>query len=102
MTDKMARSVNEKYPDFTSATLRRQVYARFSTLNQTLNVKNNPEVSSIRKSLISYINKNKKAILSNNNTPTRDRLAYMSLSLGFGFYKFSWLVYLKLKKRKLQ
>lgn len=98
MTDKMARSVNEKYPDLTSATLRRQVYARFSTLNQTLNVKNNPEVSSIRKNLISYINKNKKAILSNNNTPTRDRLAYMSLSLGFGFYKFSWLVYLKLKK----
>ncbi len=34
MTDKMADDVLKLYPDLKKAVLRRQVYARFSTLNQ--------------------------------------------------------------------
>lgn len=38
MTDIMAADVIKQFPDLRQATLRRQIYARFSTLNQMLNV----------------------------------------------------------------
>lgn len=98
MTDKMAADVIKHYPDLEPATIRRQVYARFSTLNQTLNAENTSQMCELRKNLISYIKKNKKNVLSNPNIPKRDRIAYKSLKLGLPFYKLTWLVYSKLNK----
>lgn len=98
MTDLMASNVLKVYPDLKNAVSRRQVYARFSTLNQTLTLKNNSEIKEIRKNLINYINENKKNVLSDSNIPKRDRIAYKSLSFGFAFYKLSWLVYSKMTK----
>lgn len=98
MTDKMATSVEKLYPDLHDAVLRRQVYARFSTLNQTLYVKNSLKIKELRENLINYIKKNKKAVLSNPNTPKRDHLAYKCLDLGFPIYRMSWGVYSKLNK----
>ncbi|MDM8304005.1 glycosyltransferase family 2 protein [Limosilactobacillus vaginalis] len=99
MTDKMAADVKNQFPDLKNAVLRRQVYARFSTLNQTLNEnKNNNNIKKIQIKLISYINKYKNSILKDPNIPRRDRAAYIMLSLGLQFYKISWNIYLKIKK----
>lgn len=97
MTDKMAKNVKNQFPDLKNAVLRRQVYARFSTLNQTLNEKNN-NIKEIQNKLIDYIKQNKDSILKDPNIPKRDRIAYKMLSLGLGFYKISWNIYVKLKK----
>ena len=55
MTDQMAQGVVAAHPDLKNAVLRRQVYARFSTLNQTLNTKN---VKDTQLKLIKYIKTN--------------------------------------------
>lgn len=95
MTDQMAISVNQKFPDLRRATLRRQVYARFSTLNQTLGEKG---IRKVQKSLINYLTIHRKAIFQDNKAPRRDKIAYLMLSLGLPFYRFSFGIYLKLKK----
>lgn len=94
MTDQMAKDVIKVYPDLQNAVLRRQVYARFSTLNQTLHVKN---VNKIQSKLINYINENRAAILKNAKAPKRDKLAYYLLKLGIPVYRFAWLNYEKHK-----
>lgn len=94
MTDQMANFVNEKYPDLKLATLRRQVYARFSTLNQMANVDNMDEV---KNELISFIHSHAKEVINNRKAPRRDKLAIISLRMGYRFYKRLWSIYLKLK-----
>lgn len=95
MTDQMAESVNSVYPDLINATLRRQVYARFSTLNQTIGEKN---VKEIQSELIEYLQKNKRKVLSDPLTPKRDRLAYFFLGFGLPVYKLMWKGYLMIKR----
>ncbi len=97
MTDKMAVEVTEAWPDLKQAALRRQVYARFSTLNQMLGVKS-PEFVSIRGDIIDYIKTNSKAVLKDANTPKRDRMAIYALKCGFPIYRLFWGIYLKIKK----
>lgn len=94
MTDKMANTVNDIYPELSNATLRRRVYARFSTLNQTLNVK---KAQNIQRDLINFIKEHKSTILNDPKTPQRDRIAYALLSLGLPFYKVGWKIYEKVK-----
>ncbi|KRM84214.1 hypothetical protein FC35_GL000469 [Limosilactobacillus coleohominis DSM 14060] len=94
MTDSMAREVNKRYPRLSKATLRRQVYARFSTLNQSLNTR---DVREIQRRLVEYIKRNKKAVLQDSNTPKRDRVAYLLLSFGLPVYKVGWNIYEKIK-----
>lgn len=95
MTDKMANDVNSKYPELKHATLRRQVYARFSTLNQTLGERS---LRSTQRDLINFINLHKSEVLNDPLSPKRDRIAYKLLSLGLPLYKFAWGSYLKIKK----
>lgn len=97
MTDQMAAVVTKVYPDLRAATLRRQVYARFSTLNQTLDAEG---VEKEQAQLLAYLRKHKKEVLSDPKTPRRDRLAFGMLSLGFPFYKFAWKTYVKRKGSK--
>ena len=87
MTDSMANDVRATFPDLEKAVLRRQVYARFSTLNQMLRVKEK-KYKKIRKEIIKYIRANQKAILSDPKIPRRDRVAVFMLNRGFIFYKF--------------
>lgn len=94
MTDKMADEVKKIYPELSGATLRRQVYARFSTLNQTLST---PNAHGIQKQLIEYIQEHKKTVLNDPKTPKRDHAAYTLLSVGLPFYKFGWCLYEKLR-----
>lgn len=95
MTDQMAQSVNFIYPDLAEATARRQVYARFSTLNQTLD---EPSTRAIQRKLREYIVAHKSAILNNPRAPRRDKIAYGMLLLGLPIYKYMWKAYLKITK----
>ena len=97
MTDEMASYVNQKYPSLKAATLRRQVYARFSTLNQMLTV---TDYKAERDEILNFLRRNRKAIMSNPRAPKRDKLGYLMLTFGFNFYKLAWSCYLKVKTRK--
>lgn len=92
MTDRMAQGVLKKYPDLRPAVLRRQVYARFSTLNQTLH-DHRLATKKIQQQLLSYIKKYKKTVLSDPKTPKRDRLAYLMLCFGLPEYRLMWFLY---------
>lgn len=95
MTDKMADDVLKLYPDLKKAVLRRQVYARFSTLNQMRNAKG---FDNNRKHIIFYIKSNKDILLKDDKTPKRDVLAVKLLMCGYPIYKVCWNLYEKIKK----
>ena len=90
MTDKMAEDVKENFPMLANATLRRQVYARFSTLNQMLNT---TEHEKEKKEIIAYIKENSWEIMKDPLTPKRDRLAILLLMFNYKIYRFVWLKY---------
>lgn len=87
MTDIMARDVLKEYPQLKIAVQRRQLYARFSTLNQFQNVSG---YKNEKKELISYIRKNKDCVLGNTKAPRRDKIAVMALGMGYPVYRFCW------------
>mgnify|MGYP000030085872 FL=1 len=95
MTDKMADDVLKVYPDLDRAILRRQVYARFSTLNQ---MRNSKGFDSEKKQMISYIKDRKNVLLNDDNVPKRDVLAIKLLMCGYPAYKICWDLYEKIKK----
>lgn len=88
MTDKMAVEVLKVYPDLKDAVLRRQVYARFSTLNQMLNCDDNLK---LRDDVIGYIKENMFSVLKNKKSPKRDKMAMLLLALNYNLYKRCWL-----------
>lgn len=90
MTDQMAKDVGERYPALQSAILRRQVYARFSTLNQMQDVKTHKEQ---KEELIHYIKSHAKAVMDNPKTPKRDKLAIMLLKMSYPLYRLCWKLY---------
>lgn len=92
MTDKMAKDVLGVYPDLQAAVLRRQVYARLSTLNQMLNASGD-EIERKRREIISYVMENSKNVAKDPKTPKRDRLAFILLRMGYPLYRFCWLQY---------
>ena len=87
MTDIMAKDVLKEYPQLKTAIRRRQLYARFSTLNQFQNVNG---YKNEKKELISYIRKNKDCVIKNSKAPKRDKLAVIALSFGYPVYKLCW------------
>ena len=87
MTDIMAKDVLKEYPQLKIAVQRRQLYARFSTLNQFQNVKGHKNE---KKELISYIRMNKGCVLGNPNAPKRDKFAVMALGMGYPVYRLCW------------
>lgn len=92
MTDFMAQQVLVWYPDLEPAVLRRQVYARFSTLNQMIGVEG---VDTKRQELIAYINQHRAVLLRDPRVPRRDRLALRLLQISYPFYCQLWGLYLK-------
>ena len=92
MTDQMAEDVLNIYPELKRAVHRRQVYARFSTLNQMINVKN-AEYRKMRDEIIKYLRKNSFAIMRDHKNPKRDKVAMIGLMLGFPIYKIMYKMY---------
>lgn len=101
MTDLMATDVLNSYPNLEKAVKRRQLYARFSTLNQMLNV--GEEFEREKKEIVNYIKKNKMEILKNKRAPKRDKIAVFLFSINYSLYKFCWLTYQNriMKKEKI-
>lgn len=97
MTDQMARDVSSLFPSLENAVLRRRVYARFSTLNQMLDVKDERALAE-RKKLIQFIHDYQKTVMHDPLTPCRDRAAIRLLNIGFPAYRCFWKVYRRIKK----
>lgn len=87
MTDKMAEDVEKVYPDLAQAILRRRVYARFSTLNQMLDVDGYKKE---RDEIISFIKAHKREIMADEHAPGRDKMAMRMLSMGYPVYRMAW------------
>ena len=87
MTDKMAEDVEKVYPDLAQAILRRRVYARFSTLNQMLDVDGYRKE---RDEIISFIKAHKREIMADEHAPGRDKMAMRMLSMGYPVYRMAW------------
>lgn len=90
MTDRMGEDVVKHYPDMADAVLRRRVYARISTLNQMLDV---PGIEEERKEILSFIQKEKIAVLCNSKAPKRDKIALLLLGVSYRAYRWIWLCY---------
>ncbi len=87
MTDKMAEDVEKVYPDLAQAVLRRRVYARFSTLNQMLDVDGYRKE---RDEIIAFIKAHKREIMADEHAPGRDKMAMRMLSMGYPVYRMAW------------
>ena len=87
MTDRMARDMTARFPSLARAAERRQVYARFSTLNQMLNVRGWDRE---RRAIINYIRAHRSDILKDARAPRRDKLAIGLLSIGYPVYCACW------------
>lgn len=95
MTDKMAADTVEQYPGLAQAALARQVYARFSTLNQMLDITG---CEAERQAYIDFIRAHRGEILRDSQVGRTDKAAVLCLSLGYGIYRAAWRAFLKLKK----
>lgn len=100
MTDSMATYVNEKYPEIKKATLRRQIYARFSTINQMLDIYDEKNIL-VRNELVEYVRKYSYAVLLDNKAPLRDKMAVIMMKINFNLYKSIWRMYKFLHHRNL-
>lgn len=98
MTDQMASTLKKVYPNLEDAILRRQVYARFTTLRQL--VESKERYYDKEKELISYIKKNASMVMHNPKAPKRDKFAIVLACLGAEFFKNSWKLYCKFTGRK--
>lgn len=87
MTDKMADDVLSIYPDLGKAVLRRRVYARFSTLNQMLNVQG---VEKEREVIIDFIKKYAHNVIRDSKAPMQDRMAILLLQFNYNIYQTVW------------
>ena len=90
MTDAMAEDVLQTCPELREAVLRRRVYARFSTLNQMLDVHPCPRE---RGEMVRFIRRHGICVLRNPKAPRRDKAAILLLSAGFGVYRACWKFY---------
>lgn len=95
--DEMQNYLLPLYPNLKKAIIRRKINARFSTLCRLIN--SNEKNQKIEKDLIDYINNNKKYILSDKNTPKRDKIAIFILSINKHLFKICWKIYQKVTGR---
>lgn len=98
MTDQMAETLREKYPALEDAILRRQVYARFTTLRQL--VESDVRYRDKEKELIGYIQQHAASVMHNPKAPKRDKFAIVTAYLGAGFFRTSWKLYCRMTGRK--
>lgn len=87
MTDQMGRDVIAEYPDLSGAVLRRRVYARFSTINQMLDVK---EYQNERNEMIRFVKAHAKEVCALAATPKRDRYAIKLITISYPLYRAVW------------
>lgn len=94
LVDSMANDL-KKYPELKQSIEKKQIVSRFSILRQI--VFSDYYDSEYTDEIIKYLKLNKKSALKNDKIGKRERLAYMTLSLGKPFFRFSWAIYSKIK-----
>lgn len=87
MTDQMGKDVLRVFPDLKKAVLRRRLYARFSTLNQMINVVNYKKEKA---NIISFIRKEGYKVLIDFSAPNRDKIAVILVYLNEKLYEYVW------------
>ena len=90
MTDQMANDILDVFPYLKSATLRRRVYARFSTLNQMLDI---DTFKKEKEEIIGFIKRNRTEILKDKKAPIRDKAAIILLGVSYQLYRMIWKNY---------
>lgn len=90
-TNEMCDEIENLFPNLKDASIRRRVYANFSTLRFMNNVSN--EYDEKIDEIIGTINKYKMNILLDRNTPKRDKCAILSLMFGKKLFFSMWNIY---------
>lgn len=98
MTDQMAEDLRKQYPALKDAILRRQVYARFTTLRQL--IESESRYPDKEKEMISFIKQHATSVMHNKKAPKRDKFAIVTAYFGVGFFRISWKLYCYLTGRK--
>lgn len=95
LVDQMKSDLESKYPELHDDILKKQILSRFSILRQiVLSDYNNKEKID---EIVKFLKKNKKFIFTNKNVSKREKMAMLSLLFGKKFFKFSWVMYTKIK-----
>lgn len=95
LVDQMKNELGPKYPELYDEILKKQILSRFSILRQiVLSDYNNKEKID---EIVKFLKKNKKFIFTNKNVSKREKMAMLSLLFGKKFFKFSWVMYTKIK-----
>lgn len=94
-TQEMTDMVRKIYPELERACLRKEIWARFSTLSQLAvsDLRN----KKIEEELIDFINENKEKFLKDKKISMRDKFGIFCLNFGFEFYRLSWKIYKKIR-----
>lgn len=97
-TNEMCDEIDKVFPKLKDATIRRRVYANFSTLRFMKNIpsKYNKEIDNI----VNTINKYRMNVLLNKNASKRDKCAILSLVFGKKVFFYMWDVYSYISGRK--
>lgn len=95
MADQMALNILKIYPDLCVPVQSYQALARLSVLNRMIKVDGYEDE---RREIVHYIITRRKDILFNSNIDTKHKIAVITLSINYNFYKKCWLTYLKFKK----
>ena len=99
-TKEMTDYIKNKYPNLSLACERRLMYSYLSTYNQLIkSTTNNLE---IEKFLLNYIKKHRRIVIKDKNTPFRDKIGIICVSIGRYFYKFAWMIYSTISGRKYE
>ena len=93
-TDEMCDDIDRFFPNLKDTTNLRRVHARFSILRQIVQKSHKTDrEQKLEDSLENYIKEHKTWVLKNPEAGKRDKLAFLSLSLGKSFFKLSWSLY---------
>lgn len=92
-TEQMLRFIEEKYPELQIAIHRFDVYAKFRILRMLIYTK--PRNKNMEKEYVANIKKYRKQVFFCNQTPKRDKIAIILLSLGLPIFKLTWNLYCK-------
>ncbi len=93
----MASFVEKEYPDLKPAADRKRLHALFSTLTLVAMAEKG-KWEDVRKDLLAKIRPLKKGVFFDRKAPRRDKIAILSLSLGYPVFRAAWKTYYRIKK----
>lgn len=93
-TKEMTDYISNKYPVLVDACNRRLIYSYLSTLTQMTYTKDVDK--DLKKTIIQFIKNNGNSIINDKDVPKRDKIAIITLKLGFFVYKICWKLYAKI------